>query len=499
MTSDEFRKHGHELIDWIASYMDNVADSPVYSMSEPGAVRSQLPADAPIKPESFDDIMSDVEKIIMPGITHWQSPSFFAYFPANASPPSILGELLSAGLGVQGMLWSTSPACTELETHVMDWLVAMMGLPNRFHSSSAGGGVIQDTASSASLTALIAARERATGFASNEYGVAGNGVAKTGSARETKAVETDPDEKVSAGRGRLVAYVSNQAHSSLDKAMKIAGLGSANLRHVPIDESFAMDADKLSEMIRGDIAKGLRPFFVCATIGTTSTGAIDPIRRVGEIANKFGLWMHVDAAYAGSASVCPEFRHHQDGLELADSYTFNPHKWLLTNFDCNCFFVADRSTLIKTFSILPEYLRNKATEMGSVIDYRDWHIQLGRRFRALKLWFVIRSYGVDGLRAYIRSHVSMANEFADWVRSDEDWDIVAPVHHSLVCLRHNGGDQLNEQIMNQVNKSGDLFLTHTKLHERFTLRMAIGARLTTIENVRSAWHALRSAGHQLKP
>ena len=311
-------------------------------------------------------MLEDVDRIVLPGITHWQHPSFFAYFPCNNSGPSILGELLSAGLGVQGMLWSTSPACTEIETHVLDWLVDMLGLPECFRSSSSGGGVIQDSASSAALCAVLAARERATGYLSGDQGL------------------TRP----------LTAYVSTQAHSSIEKAVRIAGLGSDHLRLVPVDERYAMRADALAELVRADRSAGRTPCFVAATVGTTSSNALDPLRAIGEICRREGLWLHVDAAMAGTAALCPELRGIQDGLELADSYCFNPHKWMFTNFDCDCFWVADRSALVRTLSILPEYLRNAATESGKVIDYRDWQVPLGRRFRALKLWFVIRWYGV---------------------------------------------------------------------------------------------------------
>ena len=469
MTTDEFRRAGHDAIDWIADYLDNIEHFPVQSKVEPGAIRGALPAHPPLDGESFDTILRDVNDIVMPGITHWQSPSFFAYFPSNTSPPAILGELISAGIGVQGMLWSTSPACTELETHMMDWLVEMLDLPAAFKSDAGGGGVIQDTASNATLAALLAARERATDFRSNERGL------------------TQTDQR------RLVAYASTQTHSSLEKAMRIAGLGSENLRLIDVDEEFAMRPDVLDGAIRSDHAAGRVPFFVCATIGTTSTGAVDPLTAIADIAKQHDMWLHVDAAYAGTASICPEFRHFQNGVQHADSYTFNPHKWMLTNFDCNVFFVADRATLTRTFSILPEYLRNKPTEAGSVIDYRDWHVQLGRRFRALKLWFVIRSYGVEGIRAYVRRHVELARDFADWVRTDAGWDVVAPVHHSLVCFRHSGGDSVNQQILDTANASGRLFLTHTRLDGKLTLRMAIGGRLTERRHVEQAWQQLKAS------
>ena len=365
MTPAEFRHYGHTVVDWITDYYEQIESLPVLSRVDPGQVRSLLPAHPPENSEPFEDILKDVTDLILPGLTHWQSPNFFAFFPGNSSGPSILADLLSSGLGVQGMLWATSPACTELETHVLDWLVEMLGLPHKFLSSSSGGGVIQDGASSASLCALLAARERATNFSGNEQGC----------------------------DGRLVVYTSNQAHSSIEKAVKIAGIGRQNLRLIDVDDSFAMRPDLLARQIEKDRQAHRIPCFVAATVGTTSSTAIDPLLEIGDICNKKNIWLHVDAAMAGTAALCPEFRWILNGLEKADSYCFNPHKWMFTNFDCDCFYVADRKTLIQTLSILPEYLRNQATESGAVIDYRDWHVPLGRRFRSLKLWFVIRHYG----------------------------------------------------------------------------------------------------------
>jgi aromatic-L-amino-acid/L-tryptophan decarboxylase len=408
-------------------------------------------------------LLKDMDRIIVPGVTQWQSPNWFGYFPCNASGPGILGDLLSSGLGVQGMLWSTSPACTELETHVMDWLVGMLGLPEKFRSSNTGGGVLQDTASSAALCALLAARERATNYVSNKKGC----------------------------EGRLVAYVSTQTHSSLQKAAMIAGIGVDNLRAIEVDEEFAMKPDVLATRVEADRSAGLIPFFVCATIGTTSSNAMDPLIPMGEICRKHNLWLHVDAAMAGTAMLCPEFRYFQNGVDFADSYNFNPHKWMFTNFDCSCFWVADRKALIQTLSILPEYLRNKATESGAVIDYRDWHIQLGRRFRSLKLWFVIRHYGVEGLQHHVREHVRLAQEFASWVRQDQRFELAAPAPLSLVCFRHRSGDAANQAIMDRLNQSGDLFLTHTKLNGKLTLRLSVGQTNTEARHVERAWKRIQ--------
>jgi aromatic-L-amino-acid decarboxylase len=456
------------MIDWIADYLATVESRPVLSQATPGSIRSLLPVEPPAQGEPFDAWMADIERIVMPGITHWQSPNFFAYFPANASEPSILGELLSAGLGVQGMLWATSPACTEVETHVLDWLVGMLGLPEAFRSDGIGGGVIQDTASSSTLCALLAARERATGFRTNADGVG-------------------------AAEARLVAYTSVHMHSSLAKAMRIAGLGESALRLIEADDRHALRVDRLEEAVRADRAAGRRPFFVCATVGTTSSTAIDPVRAIGERCREHGLWLHVDAAMLGTAALCPEFRWIHDGVELADSYCFNPHKWMFTNFDCDVLWVRDRAALINTLTVLPEYLRNKATESGAVFDYRDWHIPLGRRFRALKLWFVIRHYGVEGLRELVRHHVRLAERFESLVRGDERFEVCAPRTMNLVCFRLRGDDAANEALLERVNASGRAYLSHTKLDGRYTLRMSIGQTRVEARHVDAAWELISSS------
>ncbi len=470
MSAEEFRRQGHAVVDWIADYHSRVEEFPVLCRAKPGEIRGQLPASAPQRGESFEQILGDLGRIILPGITHWQSPNFYAFFPSNASGPAILGDLVSSGLGVQGMLWSTSPACTELETHVLDWLVPMLGLPEKFLSTSGtGGGMIQDTASSASLCALVAARERATEFASNRKGC----------------------------DGRLVAYCSTQTHSSIDKDMKIAGMGLENLRHIDVDRNFSMRPEILVRQIENDLNAGFIPCLVCATVGTTSSLATDPVREIARVCRDHKLWLHVDAAMSGTAALCPEFRSIHDGVEFADSYTFNPHKWMFTNFDCNCFWVADRKHLIQTFSILPEYLRNQATESGAVIDYRDWQIPLGRRFRSLKLWFVIRHYGIEGLQHHIREHVRLAQQFAGWVREDSRFEIAAPTQLNLVCFRLRAGDDANQHLMEQLNRSGDLYLTHTKLDGKFTLRLCVGQTNTQARHVERAWQRIRQETEKL--
>ncbi len=459
MTPKEFRRHGRAVIDWIADYYEKIESFPVLSNVSPGQIRESLPIKPPLKGENFEEILKDFEKILLPGITHWQSPNFFAFFPANTSGPSILGELLSAGLGVQGMLWITSPACTELETHVLDWLVHMLHLPPKFKSDSKGGGVIQDSASSAALCAILAAREQSTNYNSNAYGC---------------------DRK-------LVAYASSQTHSSIEKAVKIAGLGLKNLRHIEVDKNFALKPENLLKHIKKDRLAGLTPFFVCATIGTTSSHAIDPLPEIGEICQEEGLWLHVDAAMAGTAALCPEFSYIHKGTELADSYCFNPHKWMFTNFDCDCFYVADKSILIKTLSILPQYLKNKATKSGKVIDYRDWHIPLGRRFRSLKLWFVLRHYGVEGLQFHIRRHIELAQNFADLIRDSNEFELLVDPPLNLVCFRHKNGDTFNKKLLHKLNKSGKLYLSHTTFNNKYALRFMVGQTNTEKRHVENAW------------
>ena len=459
MGPDEFRRWGAEVVEWVARYMEEVDEYPVLAQVEPGSIRAKLPPAPPEEPEPFDAILADLDRVVMPGITHWQSPNFFAFFPANASGPAVLGELVSAGLGVNGMLWATSPAATELETHVLDWTVELLDLPRRFRSDGPGGGVIQDSASGALLCALLAARERVGGRAE---------------------------------LGRLRAYTSNQAHSSVEKGARIAGLADDALRAVEVDDSFAMRVDALDEAVEADLAAGHRPFFVAATAGTTSSNAFDPVPAIAEICERHGMWLHVDGAMAGSAAVCPEYRFVNDGLDRADSYCFNPHKWLFTNLDCDCFFVADRASLTSALSVVPEYLRNLASESGEVLDYRDWQISLGRRFRALKLWFVLRHYGAEGLRHHIGEHVALAQEFARWVEADERFELAAPVPLNLVCFRSVDGDEANQRLLDELCGSGDLYLTHTRLDGRLTLRLCVGQTWTGRSHVEGAWERIRS-------
>jgi len=462
MTIDEFKNNGYKVIDWIADYYKNVDSFPVLSQLAPGDIRKQLPDHPPEDGENFEAVLADMNEKILPGITHWQSPNFFAFFPCNSTGPAILGDMLSTGLGVQGMLWATSPACTELETHVLDWLVDMLDLPEKFKSNRSGSGVIQDTASSATLCALVAAREKASNGKINETGF----------------------------DGTLRVYTSSQAHSSVEKAVKIAGIGRHNLRSIAVDNEFAMRPSELRRAIEQDITDGLTPAFVCATVGTTSSTALDPLTEIGSICSEFGIWLHVDAAMAGSAAICPEYRFIQEGLEHAQSYCFNPHKFLLTNFDCSCFYVSDKDALIDSLSITPEYLKTKASESNSVFDYRDWQIPLGRRFRSLKLWSVIRHYGIKGMQAHIRQHMESAKALTEKINKDDRFELMAPTVLNLVCFRYKGSDEFNETLVQRLNDSGKLYLIHTKLNNKYTLRFSIGQTKTTWEHVLKAWELI---------
>lgn len=476
MTPEEFRRRGKQAVDFIADYWQQVSDMPVLCPLAPGDVSSKLPMSPPDRGQGWDEVFQDLSRTIVPGLTHWQSPNFFAYFPANGSFPAIIADLISTGLGVQGMLWATSPACTELETRVLDWLVEMLGLPDAYRSTQSGGGVIHSTASEAVLTALVAARHRV------------------------------------GGPGPI--YASAQAHSSVIKAAMIAGLARApvdrdSVRLIPTDETHAMRPDALEQSLRQDAAAGRTPLMVVATIGTTGSTAVDPIHQIGPLCAANKAWLHVDAAFAGSALLCEEHRWMSRGLELADSFCFNPHKWMLTSFDCSCFWVRDREALTSALSITPEYLRNAASQSGKVIDYRDWQVPLGRRFRALKLWMVIRHYGVEGLRSYIREHVRLAQLFESLVLADDRFELCAPRTTSLVCfrLRPLAGDTAeqtdgrNRRLLDAANRTGRVYLTHTTLPaatpdgepgpSHFVLRMAVGAAQTQEPHIRAAFHLLR--------
>jgi aromatic-L-amino-acid/L-tryptophan decarboxylase len=464
VTPEDFKRDGHQLIDWIAEYIENIEQQRVTAAVQPGEVRAQLPEHPPTVPDGFEAVLADVDRVVVPGLTQWQHPSFFAYFPANSSYPAILGDLLTAGLGVQGMSWVTSPACTEIETLMVDWMHELLALPERFRSTSAtGGGVIHGSASEATLASILAARWRIT-----------NG-----------AINGDGDTT------RLVAYTTSQAHSSIEKGLRIAGIGTDRLRVVPHDETFAMQPAALGEMITADCAAGLTPFWVCATHGTTSSMAFDPTTEIAAIAHHHGMWLHVDGAMCGIAALAPEFRWVNDGLELADSYCTNPHKWMGINFDCDLFWTSDRQALLGALSILPDYLRSQAAESGAVIDYRDWQIPLGRRFRSLKLWFDLRLDGVAVTQAMIREHVALTRQLAEWVASDERFEIVAPHPLNLLCLRLGEGDAATDRLIEQANDTRTVLFTRTVLDGRSVLRFSVGARTTEERHVRSAWNLLQ--------
>ena len=469
MTPEQFRQHGHEVVDWIADYWSRIGEFPVRSQVSPGDVHASLPATPPEQGEPFSAVLADLGRVVLPGTTHWQHPGFFGYFPANTSGPSVLGDLVSAGLGVQGMSWVTSPAATELEQHVMDWFADLLGLPASFRSTGTGGGVVQDSSSGGNLVALLAALHRASTGATVRHGV-------------------DPD--------RATVYVSAETHSSMEKAVRIAGLGSESVRIVEVDADLAMRPAALAARLERDVARGFTPVLVCATVGTTSTTAIDPLAELGPICQKYGVWLHVDAAYAGVSAIVPELRELQAGVEWSDSYTTDAHKWLLTGFDATLFWVADRAALTGALAILPEYLRNAATDAGAVVDFRDWQIPLGRRFRALKLWFVLRWYGAEGLRAHIRSHVAMAQQLASWADGDKRFDVVMPRPLSLVCLRPRWADEVDADVatmtlLERLNDGGEVFLTHTTVGGKVVLRVAVGAPATTPAHVERLWSLLR--------
>ena len=468
MTTDEFRKQGHEIINWIADYYEKIEEYPVFPKVQPGDIRSSLPKQAPEEGKSYDKIMNDMD-LIMPGITHWQSPNFHAYFPCATSGPAILGDLISTGLGVNGMNWATSPSCTEVESHVLDWIVDMMDLPKGFKTDSKGGGVIQDTASSSSLVALIAAREKITNGLSNDKGC----------------------------NQRLTAYTSSQSHSSIEKAVGISGIGKNNLRLVDVDDTFAMRPDHLESSIKDDLSNNWLPAYVCVTIGTTSSTAIDPLVAIGKICKKYGIWLHVDAAMAGPVALCPEYRHILDGLEYADSYSFNPHKWMLTSFDCSLFYVMDRAKLIQSLTIMPEYLKNANSQKEEVFDFRDWGIPLGRRFRSLKLWHVINYYGINGLQASIREHMANTQKLKSWIEQDKRFEIVAPVPLTLICFRLAVGSRKTEQLLNAINKSGRAHLTHTKLNDQYIIRFSVGQPTTTLEHLKKTWAFIQETAGEL--
>lgn len=470
MTKEEFRKQAHLLVDWMADYLEEKENYPVTPSVKPKAIFNQLPGSAPENAESFEQIFEDFKEIILPGMTHWQHPSFFAYFPANNSEPSILAEMLMSTLGAQCMSWLTSPAATELEEQVCDWLRDAKGI------DSSWKGVIHDTASTATLSAILTAREKATRFQINEKGFSGNQVFRI--------------------------YSSSHVHSSIDKAVKIAGIGVQNLVRIPVDENFSMIPSELEKAILADKETGYLPLCVVSALGTTSSTAVDPIDEITQITQKYGLWHHIDAAFAGTALLLPEFQHLIQGHQGADSYVFNPHKWMFTNFDCTVFFIREPQYLVNTFSLTPEYLKTQLDDQ--VNNYRDWGIQLGRRFRALKLWFVIRTYGMEGIRAKLRNHLELAQKAKSWIENEADMEILAPVNFNTICFRMNPANlpsdqlnSLNESWMNRVNQTGKVFFSHTKLNDSYVIRWVIGQTDVQEKHIAAAWSLLKEEKQKL--
>lgn len=476
MDAEQLREYGHKMVDFIADYYKTIENFPVLSQVEPGYLRNLLPDSAPNQPDSFQHVLDDIQAKILPGVTHWQSPNYFAYYPSNSSVAGFVGEMLSAGLNIVGFSWIASPAATELEMIVLDWLAKMLKLPEDFLSAGQGGGVIQGTASEAVLVVLLAARDKVL-----------------------RRVGKDALEK-------LVVYASDQTHSSLQKACQIAGIHPENCRLLKATSStnYALSPEFLSETISQDLTIGLIPFFLCATVGTTSSTAVDPLLSLGKIAKSNGMWFHVDAAYAGSACVCPEFRHYMDGVEVADSFNMNAHKWFLTNFDCSALWVKDRSALVQALSTNPEYLKNKASQANMVVDYKDWQVPLGRRFRSLKLWMVLRLYGLENLQCYIRNHIKLAKHFENLIAQDPRFEVVTPRIFSLVCFRllpvrnnESHGNKLNHQLLDAVNSTGSAFISHTVLSGKYILRFAVGAPLTEEKHVNAAWKVLQDKATSL--
>ena len=477
MDVESFRRDGHQLIDWIADYLAHPERYPVLAQVEPGQVKGSLPAEPPESPESLDAVLQDVEKIIVPGLTHWNHPGFFGYFGITGSGPGILGELLSSAFNVNAMLWRTSPAATELEEVVLDWLRQLLGLPSEFM------GIINDSASVSSLCAIAVARE-AQGLRIREEGLAGR-----------------PDLP------RLRLYTSEQAHSSIEKAAIVLGVGQAGVTKIAVDEQFRLRSEVLEAAIKQDLKAGWTPFCVVATVGTTSTTSVDPVPEIVEICQRYKLWLHVDAAYAGAAAILPEKRWALAGCERADSIVVNPHKWLFVPLDCSALYCRDPGVMKQAFSLVPEYLRTP--EEDRVRNFMDYGIQLGRRFRALKLWMVLRAFGSEGLRQHLRAHIALAERFRGWVEASPDFELLAPVPFSVVCFRHRPGglpengeteaylNRLNEQLLEGVNGTGEVFLSHTQLNGRFTLRLAIGNLRTAEVHVRRAWELLQAHAGRL--
>ncbi|NXS86543.1 DCHS decarboxylase, partial [Erpornis zantholeuca] len=469
----EYRQRGKEMVDYICQYLSNVRERRVTPDVQPGYMRAQLPDSAPMEPDSWDNIFGDIEKIIMPGVVHWQSPHMHAYFPALTSWPSLLGDMLADAINCLGFTWASSPACTELEMNVMDWLAKMLGLPDKFlhhHPDSVGGGVLQSTVSESTLVALLAARKNKI--------------------LEMKVSQPDTDE--SSLNSHLVAYASDQAHSSVEKAGLIS---LVKIKFLPVDENFSLRGETLKKAIAEDRRKGLVPVFVCATLGTTGVCAFDNLSELGPVCDAEGLWLHIDAAYAGTAFVCPEFRLFLDGIEYADSFTFNPSKWMMVHFDCTGFWVKDKYKLHQTFSVNPVYLRH--ANSGAATDFMHWQIPLSRRFRSLKLWFVLRSFGVKKLQAHVRHGTETAKFFESLVKSDPLFEIPAKRHLGLVVFRLKGPNWLTEKLLKELSSSGRLFLIPATIHDKFIIRFTVTSQFTTREDILQDWSIIQHTAAQI--
>jgi len=468
---EEFRGHAQQFANWMADYLLTIENRPVRSQSQPGDIIAQLPATIPDKGEAIDEIFDDFKSIILPGITHWQHPRFFAYFPANSSPPSILAEMLTATLASQCMLWETSPASNELETRMMEWLRDLLGLPGEFTGS------IQDSGSSSTLCALIAARERASGGMASKSGLFGS--------------------------PRLIVYTSSEAHSSVLKGATIAGIGSDNVRLVEVDDDYAMKTDQLADMIRMDKAAGYKPACIVASLGATGIGSIDPLAPIGQIARQEGIFLHVDAAWAGSALILPENRRFLDGIDHVDSFVFNPHKWLFTNVDCSAFYMRNPQELAQALAVTPTYLESPIGE--GMAEYRDWSVALGRRFRALKLWFVLRSYGAETLRRMIRDHIRWTDELANEIRLEADFELTTKPRFALLSFRYRPQtieteedlENLNEELLRKINDDGRIYLTKTRAHGKLVIRFAIGQTYTEHHHVAEGWSVIKETARSL--
>ncbi len=471
MTPKEFKKYGYFLTDWIENFYQNIRNYPVKSSVKPREIFENLADTIPEEPEPFEVIFKDFEDMILKGLTHWQHPRFFAYFPANTSFSSILGEYLTSALGVQTMMWLTSPAATELEEKMIIWLRDALGISKEFT------GCIQDTASTSTLVSILTAREKASNFNINKYGFNHS--------------------------YKYTVYCSTEAHSSIEKAVKIAGIGSENLRKIPVNKDFSLRADLLEQRIKDDISKGFQPLCVIGALGTTGSTAIDPLKEIGEIAQKYNIWYHIDGAMVGSALILPEFKYLVDGINFADTFVFNPHKWLFTNFDCSIYFIKNKELLLQTFQITPPYLQTDVDNL--VNNYRDWGIQLGRRFRALKLWFVLRSYGLSGLKNTLRFHLNLANQLKELIGKDCRFELLAPANFTTICFRFKPKNlseeqinAINKKLLDEINSSGFAFLSHTMLNGKFALRFSIGQTYTQLDDALETWNLIQKVAERLE-